>query len=161
GPAELGGGSTAASLTTASSSRGTSNQSNKFDITGKQHNGLPRRLLEARRLRGGWDVSRGHLGAVLGEIAQRVYHRVAGNSDNAGKWVVELQYYEDGARDGECPRDQSESACSGGRCKPAESQEDHNQPQAQRDQQRLRNRRNRLSLHECSKLCQLDHKACH
>src|SRR5438105_4658065 len=96
--AGLGGGSTAASLPTASSSRRTSNQSNKFDITGKQHNGLPRRLLEARRLRGGWDVSRGHLGAVLGEIAQRVYHRVAGNSDNAGKWVVELQYYEDGAR---------------------------------------------------------------
>src|SRR5438874_1872549 len=43
--AGLGGGSTAASLPTASSSRGTSNQSNKFDITGKQHNGLPRNRL--------------------------------------------------------------------------------------------------------------------
>src|SRR5213080_2092407 len=42
-----GGGSTAASLPTASSSRGTSNQANNFDITGKQHNGFPRRLLEA------------------------------------------------------------------------------------------------------------------
>src|SRR5438094_1443597 len=42
-----GGGSTAASLPTASSSRGTSNQSNNFDITGKPHNGFPRRLLEA------------------------------------------------------------------------------------------------------------------
>src|SRR5438045_8594662 len=100
--AGLGGGSTAASLPTASSSRGTSNQSNKFDITGKQQKGLPRRLLEARRLRGGWDVSRGHLGAVLGEIAQRVYHRVAGSWGNAGNWVVELQYSEEGASAGEC-----------------------------------------------------------
>jgi hypothetical protein len=39
-------------------------------------------------------------------MAQRVYHRLAGNSDNAGKWVVDLQDYENRAGDRERARDQ-------------------------------------------------------
>jgi len=73
-------------------------------------------------------------------MAQRVCHRVAGNSDNAGKWVIEFQDYENGADDRERAGDQSESACSVGRRKQAEAKEDHHKPQDQGDQQWLGNR---------------------
>src|SRR5439155_5427555 len=95
---------------------------------------------------------------LFDEMSQRLYHRVAGNSNNAGKWVVEFQDDENGAGDRERASDQGESACRVSRRQQAKAQEDYYQPDDQRDQQRLRNRRNSLRLQQRSKLGELYHE---
>ena len=80
------------------------------------------------------------LSRFFGEMTQRVCHRFAWNSDNAGKWMVEFEDYENGAGDRERAGDEGESARGIRRCEQAKAKEDHHKPQDQRDQQRLRNR---------------------
>lgn len=77
------------------------------------------------------------LARVFAEVGQRLYHGVAGNSDNAGKWIVKFEDYENSAGNREGASDQRERACSVSRRQQAKAQEDHHKPDYQRDQQRL------------------------
>ena len=68
-------------------------------------------------------------------MGQRFDHRCAGNPHDAGKWMVEFEDNEHRARNGERTGDQGKRACSIARREKTKTEEDHNEPYYQRNQQ--------------------------
>src|SRR5436190_4511345 len=73
--------------------------------------------------------------------------------------MIQLQDQKNGTGDRERPGNQSESIASLNGCEQAKAKEDDYEPQDQGDQQWLRNRRNRLRLHQSANLGELHHQS--